>query len=211
MGASVGGWERWVRARSDGCCALFEGLLYGIDIVSRWGLLHPLNCWSLRKGAFRKLARSTSNPPQVSKPRKGELPTWWSEIIGIRCPKCGRPQSPRKMGSTNPHRGHNRTDFHMCGGCGNLLYLTGERRLRRFFLLDLPVFFGVGLSGYSILRHVDGLNIYREAREAFEPNFLGFFLICAALYVSLSMLARFEIVGIALASEVDDSQANSNA
>ena len=97
----------------------------------------------------------------------------------------------------------------MCGGCGNLLYLTGERRLRRFFLLSLPVFFGVGISGFSILRHIDGLNIYREAREAFEPNFIGFLLICAAIYVSLSMLARFEIVGIAQPAEVDDRQAES--
>ena len=98
----------------------------------------------------------------------------------------------------------------MCGGCGNLLYLTGERRLRRFFLLGLPVFFGVSQLGFSILRHIDGLNFYHEAREAFEPNFFGFLLICAAIYVSLSMLARFEIVGIEQPSAVDDRQAGSN-
>ncbi len=55
------------------------------------------------------------------------------------------------------------------------------------------------------------LNIYRVAREAFEPNFFEFLLTCAAIHVSQSMLGRFEITGIAQPSEVDDKQAKSNA
>ncbi|WP_152610457.1 MULTISPECIES: hypothetical protein [unclassified Leisingera] len=147
----------------------------------------------------------------MSKPRLGELPTLWSKIVGIKCPECGRPQSPRKMGSTNPYRGHNRTDFHKCGGCGSLLYLTGERRLRRFFLLDLPTFLVVGNFGFALLRNVDGLNIYREAREAYEPNFVGFLLICAAIYISVSLLRRFEIVRIAASPDVEDKETDSNS
>jgi hypothetical protein len=108
------------------------------------------------------------------------------------------------MGSTNPHRGHNRTDFHMYGGCGKFLYLTGARRLRRFFLLVLPVFFGVGIVGFSLLRNIDGLNEYHEVKEAYEPNFLGFLLICAAIYLAVNLLSRFEIVGVATSSEIDD-------
>ncbi len=97
----------------------------------------------------------------------------------------------------------------MCGGCGAFLYLTGERRWRRYFLVNLPVFFGVSALGFFILRNIDGLNIYRDAREAFEPNFVGFILICASTYVCLSMLARFEIVGVAAPSEVDVGRADS--
>jgi hypothetical protein len=115
------------------------------------------------------------------------------------------------MGATNPHRGYNRTDFHMCGGCGRLLYLTGARRVRRFFLMQLPVFFGVGGVGFSLLRNVDGLNEYHEVKEAYEPNFLGFLLICAAIYVAVSLLSRFEMVGVATSSEVDDEQAGSSS
>lgn len=101
------------------------------------------------------------------------------------------------MGATNPHRGRNRMDFHMCGGCGNLLYLTGDGRFRRFLLLDVPTFLGVVNVGFLTVRNIEGLNIYREARGAYEPNFVGFLLICAAIYIALSLLARFEIVGIA--------------
>ena len=62
----------------------------------------------------------------------------------------------------------------MCGGCGNLLFLTGERRLKRFFILELPTFLVVSNLGFALFRNVGGLNIYREARDAYEPNFFGF-------------------------------------
>lgn len=91
----------------------------------------------------------------------------------------------------------------MCGGCGRFLYLTGERRLRRFFLFKLPIFLGIAMMGFSVLRNIEGLNIYREAREAYEPNFLGFLLTCAAIYIALSLTGRFEIVGIATSSEAE--------
>ena len=157
------------------------------------------------------MARSVSNPSKVSKPRLGENPTWWSLLVGIQCPSGGRPQSPRKMGSTNPRRGYNHTDFHMCGDCGKLLDLTGERRYRRFFLLGVPVFFGVASVGSSLLRRIDGLNKYHEVKEVYEPNFLGFLLKCVAFYVGLSLLSRFEIVGVATLLEEDNEQAVSNS
>lgn len=150
-----------------------------------------------------ELARHVHSPPRVTKPQLGERPSWWSQFTGIRCPNCGRPQSPGRMSATNPSRGHNRTDFHMCGGCGRYLFLTGERRLRRFFLLHLPVFFGVGLTGFSVLRNIDGINIYRDAREAYEPNFLGFLIICVSIYIALNFTGRFEIVGAATPPEAD--------
>lgn len=113
------------------------------------------------------------------------------------------------MASTNPHRGLNKTDFHMCGSCGKLLYLTGRRRVRRFFLLVLPTFIGVAVLGFSVLRNIEGLNIYREAREAYEPNFLGFLLMCAAIYIAVSLLLRFESVGVAESSETEVKQPRS--
>lgn len=85
----------------------------------------------------------------------------------------------------------------MCGGCGTLLYLTGDGRFRRFLILGLPTFLGVGSFGFLTVRNIEGLNVYREARGAYEPNFVGFLLICAATYIALSLLERFEIVGIA--------------
>ena len=99
------------------------------------------------------------------------------------------------MFATNPHRGYNRTDFHMCGGCGQLLYLTGERRVRRSLLLNMPVFFGITFIGFYLLRNVEGLSLYREARHAREPNFLGFLIICAAIAFALTLLSRFEVIG----------------
>lgn len=99
----------------------------------------------------------------------------------------------------------------MCGGCGSLLYLTGERRLRRYFLLALPTFLLVGNFGFILFRRIDGLNIYREAREAYEPNFMGFLLICAALYVSVSLLGRFEVVGIAAKPDIKGKEPVSNS
>ena len=95
----------------------------------------------------------------------------------------------------------------MCGGCGRYLFLTGERRLRRFLLLHLPVFFGVGLTGFSVLRNIDGLNIYLDAKEAYEPNFLGFLIICAAIYIALNLTGRFEVVGIATSPETENLDA----
>jgi len=98
----------------------------------------------------------------------------------------------------------------MCGGCGNLLFLTGERRLRRFFILALPTFLVVGNLGFMLLRNIEGLNIYRQAREAYEPNFLGFLLICAAIYVIINMLSRFEPVGITRPPEANFEKQVSN-
>lgn len=156
------------------------------------------------------LARYIHSPPKVTKQRLGELPSWWSQFVGIRCPNCGRTQSPGKMGATNPSRGRNRTDFHMCGGCGNFLYLTGSRRLRRFFLLQLPLFLGVGMVGFSVLRTSEGLNIYREVREAYEPNFLGYLLICLAIYIAVNFTGRFEVVGTATLQEADNLRAQAD-
>lgn len=95
----------------------------------------------------------------------------------------------------------------MCGGCGRYLFLTGERRLRRFFVLHLPVFLGVGMTGFSVLKNVDGLNIYRDARGAYEPNFLGFLIICVAIYIALNLTGRFEVVGIATSPEAENLDA----
>ncbi|WP_299773364.1 hypothetical protein [uncultured Tateyamaria sp.] len=111
------------------------------------------------------------------------------------------------MGATNPSRGQNGSDFHMCGGCGCFLYLTGERRVRRFFLLQLPLFLGIGMTGFSVLRNIEGLNVFREAREAYEPNLLGFLLICVAVYVLLNLTGRFEVVGCATSSEAEKLRA----
>ncbi len=89
----------------------------------------------------------------------------------------------------------------MCGGCGKLLYLTGKGRFRRFFLLVLPVFWGVNMLGHSVLSRVYGLNIYREARGGYEPNFFGFLLICLMIWFTVSLLYRFEIVGVATSED----------
>ena len=70
-------------------------------------------------------------------------------------------------------------------------------------MLALPIFLVVGNFGFALLRNVDGLSIYREAREAYEPNFIGFLLICAAIYVSVSLLGRFEIVRIAAPPDME--------
>ncbi len=149
------------------------------------------------------LARRVHSPLKVTRPRLGERPNWWSKLTGTRCPNCGRPQSPRKMGATNPNRARDSADFHMCGGCGCFLYLTGERRLRRYFLFQIPVFLGVGMTGFFVLRSIEGLNFYRGARETYEPNFLGFLLICVAIYIALNLTGRFEVVGIATSPEVE--------
>ncbi|WP_411892410.1 hypothetical protein [Yoonia sp. SDW83-1] len=147
------------------------------------------------------MTRVVETPLRISAPRIGERPSWWSEIVGIRCPNCDRPQSPRKMYATNPYRAHNRTDYHLCGGCGQLLYLTGEHRVRRYFTVTLPSFFGVALACFYVLRNVNGLNIYREGREAYEPNFWGFLIAGAAIFFVVSLLSRFEIVGQITSSE----------
>lgn len=78
-------------------------------------------------------------------------------------------------------------------------------------MLDLPTFLVVGNFGFALLRNVDGLNIYCEAREAYEPNFVGFLLICAAIYISVSLLRRFEIVRIAASPDVEDKETDSNS
>lgn len=70
----------------------------------------------------------------------------------------------------------------------------------------LPTFFGVAVLGFSVLRNIEGLNIYREARAAFEPNFLGFLLMCALIYIAVSLPSRFETVGVAELSEADVEQ-----
>ncbi len=98
----------------------------------------------------------------------------------------------------------------MCGGCGYFLFLTGERRLRLFFLLQLPIFLGVAMTGFSILRHIDGLNTYNQAREAYEPNFLGFLIICVAIYVGVSLTGRFEVVSTARLPEAEKLDAKSD-
>ncbi len=149
------------------------------------------------------MGRHIHSPPRVTKPRLGEYPSWWAKFVGIRCPNCGRPQSPTRMDATNPQRRSNRTDFHMCGGCGRLLYLTGERRLRRFYLLHVPVFLVVVNAVFSVLVNFESLSYYHEARGHNEPNFLGFPIICVALFVSVSALLRFEIVGVATSNEIE--------
>ena len=149
------------------------------------------------------MARHIHKPPRVTKPRLGEYPSRWAKFVGIRCPNCGRPQSPNRMTATNPWRGSNRTDFHMCGGCGCFLYMTGQRRLRRFYLLHLPVFLVVTSAAFSILVNFESLSYYHEARGSNEPNFLGFLIICVALFVSVSALWRFERVGVATSNEIE--------
>ena len=81
-------------------------------------------------------------------------------------------------------------------------------------LAILPILFiafGVGEVGFSLLRNIDGLNEYHEVKEAYEPNFLGFLLIGAAIYVAVGFLSRFAMVGVATSSEVDDEQASSSS
>ncbi|MCL6283561.1 hypothetical protein M3P21_08425 [Ruegeria sp. 2012CJ41-6] len=78
-------------------------------------------------------------------------------------------------------------------------------------MLALPTFLLVGNFGFALLRNVDGLNIYREARETYEPNFVGFLLICAAIYISVSLLGRFEIVRIAASSDMEEKEAESSS
>lgn len=63
--------------------------------------------------------------------------------------------------------------------------------------------------GVSVFRNINGLNVYREAREAYEPNALGFLLMCAAIYIAVSLLSRLEIVGVAESSEADVEQLRS--
>ncbi len=70
-------------------------------------------------------------------PKIGELPTLWSKVVGIKCPECSRPQPPRKMDSTNPYRGFNRTDFHMCGGCERSSILPEKDVFSCFFCCAL--------------------------------------------------------------------------
>lgn len=94
----------------------------------------------------------------------------------------------------------------MCGGCGKLLYLTGDGRFRRSLLLVLPTVLGVAIFGFSALRNIEGLNVYREARGGYEPNFVGFLLILAAINIAVSLLERFEIVGIASVQGSDMEQ-----
>ena len=63
------------------------------------------------------------------------------------------------------------------------------------------------MMGFSVLRNIEGLNIYRQAREAYEPNFLGFLLICVAIYIALNSMGRFEVVGIATSPEAENLHA----
>ena len=94
----------------------------------------------------------------------------------------------------------------MCGGCGSLLYLTGERRRRRFYWLILPAFLVVGNFGLSLVKFSDGLNKYSEARGIDELNFISFLLICAAIFVVLSFLERFETVGVAAKADTEGKE-----
>lgn len=77
-------------------------------------------------------------------------------------------------------------------------------------MLILPIFFGVALLGFSVLKNIEGLNIYHEARGAYEPNFLGFLVTCGAIYIALSLLRRFEIVGLAASPEENEEKLRSH-
>ena len=106
--------------------------------------------------------------------------------------------------ATNPYRGLNRTDFHMCGGCGRLLYLSGERRIRRTVVLLIPVLLGVTFFAAAMVSRIEGLNIVNDGRQGPEPNLLGGLVILFAFIAGGSALLRYEAVGVASLSESTD-------
>lgn len=90
------------------------------------------------------------------------------------------------MMRTNPWRGVNKTDFHLCGTCGTHLFLTGKSRNRRFFFLLVPVFFAVmvltsiafGLLGWVIT----------EGPNKGEPTFGTGVLMVIMIFIALSAI-----------------------
>ena len=77
-------------------------------------------------------------------------------------------------------------------------------------MLALPTFLGVAQLGFSLLKNIEVINIYDEATEAYEPNFLGFLLTCTAIYVAINLLSRFEPVGIIRPPEANFEKQVSN-
>jgi len=150
------------------------------------------------------MARSKFKIRKVSKSSDQELVAWYSILFGIKCPICKRIQCPKKMLATNPYRGWNKTDFHMCSGCNNFLYLTGEKRTKQFYTITAPIFLGLFFTLSEIFSNIEGLKIYHEARGVYEPNFIGGLIITIIIVITIVSLHRFEKIGVASSNEVED-------
>jgi hypothetical protein len=113
----------------------------------------------------------------------------------MTCPGCKRIQSPKALFQTNPLRGWNKADFHMCGTCGHHLYLTGKGRNKRFFLVQMPLFLTL-LIGLSFLFAALGWNV-TEGPNAGEPTLPAGLLMCAVLFTCLAVCnARLEEIAL---------------
>lgn len=156
------------------------------------------------------MSRTVHKPPRLSSVQKGSSPTRWSKFVGIRCPSCKRVQPPNLIAKTNPSKGYNKFDFHICGGCGNWLYLKGGiGRYIRFFLLVMPSVVIISLGMGGLVSQVEVLSTYRPARGGDEPNFLGFLILCATMFLAISWFSRFETVGLVVPPATEEKQAQS--
>ena len=106
------------------------------------------------------------------------------------------------MMRTNPWRGLNKTDFHLCGTCGMHLFLTGNSRNRRFFFVLAPAFFAVIVISSTIFNWLGW--VVPEGPNKGDPTFGAFLLMVIAIFSVISALSgrREEVKSVKL----DESQ-----
>ncbi len=96
------------------------------------------------------------------------------------------------MVRTQKHaRGH-KFDFHMCGTCGQLLFLTEKRQLLHFFSLRVPTFLFVTIMLSLLIGDNRWLTFHLESKGSRELNVFGFAVVCFGVFISQLLLFRFE-------------------
>lgn len=138
----------------------------------------------------------TPNQTQrTSRPDKTARLSLASRLAQIRCPLCNTLQPLRQIMGTNPHSGQQWADAHACAGCDTPLRLTGEGRLKRFFLLMAPTFLISAAIGFWLVIKIDALSTFNEGRGHIEPNLIGLLLVIALVITPAQItLLRFEKV-----------------